>query len=354
LGVAGLSGESDFGYVIQLPPEYDPLRHYPTIVTLSDAGATSDQMLDFWAGPRNKAMSGERLGQATRHGYIVIAVNWRQPHQFTYDYSAREHHAVLGAVRDACRRFAVDTDRIFLAGHGMGGDAAWDIAIAHPDFWAGVIPISAVADRFVGRYAKNAPYVAWYVVLGELDGDKMARNARELDRYLKPLTDATVVEYLGRGYEPFGDEIQRWFDWMGRRRRTLPKEIEYVTMRPWDNFFWWVEVEGMPERSMVAPASWPPTRGVRPFQFDGKVLANNRLTVTARVEKATVWLSPELVDFNEQLVVEVNNRAISPRDRFVRPDLNVLLEDARSRADRQHPFWAKLTTNTEGGRGRAE
>lgn len=95
---------------------------------------------------------------------------------------------------------------------------------------------------------------------------------------------------------------------------------------------------------MVAPSSWPPSRGQRPFQFDGKVLANNRITVTARVEKATVWLSPELVDFNQQLIVEVNNRSISPRDRFVRPDLNVLLEDARTRADRQHPFWAKLET----------
>src|SRR5687767_16018981 len=29
------------------------------------------------------------------------------------------------------------------------------------------------------------------------------------------------------------------------------------------------------------------------------------------LEKATVWLSPELVDFNQPLVVEVNNRAIS-------------------------------------------
>ena len=63
---------------------------------------------------------------------------------------------MLGALRDACRRFAIDTDRVFLTGHGIGGDAAWDIGLAHPDIWAGVIPIVAVADRYVGRYAKNA------------------------------------------------------------------------------------------------------------------------------------------------------------------------------------------------------
>ena len=37
LSVAGLPGESDTRYFVQLPPEYDPLRHYPTIVALADA-----------------------------------------------------------------------------------------------------------------------------------------------------------------------------------------------------------------------------------------------------------------------------------------------------------------------------
>ncbi len=344
LNVAGLPGEADVRYLVQLPPEYDPLRHYPTIVTLADAGVTPEQMIDFWAGPSNKQKDGDRLGQATRHGYIVIAVDWRQPHQYSYEYSAREHDAVLGALRDACRRFSVDTDRIFLTGHGIGGDAAWDIAIAHPDVWAGVIPIAAVSGKFVGRYAENAPYVAWYMVDGELDGDKMSHNAREYDRYMKPNTDITVVEYLGRGYEPFGDEIQRIFDWMGRRQRRTPKEIECVSMRPWDNFFWWLEAEGLPAKSMVAPDNWPPPRNVRPARVKGKRLETNKVTVTLQADKVTVWLSPDLVDFGQPLVVEVNNHTISPRDRIVRPDLSVLLEDVRTRADRQHPFWAKLST----------
>jgi pimeloyl-ACP methyl ester carboxylesterase len=362
LSFRGMTGENDGRYLVQLPPEYDPLRHYPAIVVLADAGVTAEQMLDFWAGsaanipvPSSEGQgegsanaanrpNGERLGQATRHGYIVIAVDWQLPHQLGYDYSAREHHAVLGALRDACRRFAIDTDRVFLTGHGMGGDAAWDIALAHPDLWAGVIPIVATAGRYVERYARNAPYLNWYVVAGELDGDKMARNAQELDRYMKPNNDVTIVEYLGRGFEPFGDEIQRLFEWMGRRRRTMPKEVDCSSMRPWDNFFWWLEVEGLPEKTMVSPGNWPPGRGVRPARLRGKRLEANKVWVSLQAERVTVWLAPELVDFNKQLVVEVNNRAISPRDRIMHPDLNVLLEDARTRADRQHPFWAKVST----------
>jgi pimeloyl-ACP methyl ester carboxylesterase len=342
LNVAGLAGEADVRYLVQVPLEYDPLRHYPTIVTLADAGVAPEQMLDFWSGPADK--NGERLGQAARHGYIVIAVDWREPNQFSYDYTAREHHAVLGALRDACRRFSIDVDRVYLTGHGIGGDAAWDIAIAHPDLWAGVIPIAAVADKYVGRYAKNAPYINWYIVAGELDGDKLARDAREIDRYMRPNTDVTVVEYQGRGYEPFGDEIQRMFEWMGLKQRKIPKDIDCVSMRPWDTFFWWLEVEGLAPKSMIPPANWPPPRTARPAQIEGKRLETNKVSVKVQANKVTVWLSPELVDLNQKLVVEVNGRSITPRDRTVHPDLTVLLEDVRTRADRQHPFWAKLST----------
>jgi pimeloyl-ACP methyl ester carboxylesterase len=319
------------------------LRHYPTIVTLAGAGFTPEQQLDFWAGPVGE--DGQRVGQATRHGYITIAVDWQQPHQFTYDYSAQEHHAVLGALRDACRQFAIDTDRVFLTGHGMGGDAAWDMALAHPDLWAGVIPFVAVADRYVRRYGDNARYVAWYLVAGELDGDKISANAREIDRYMRPTTDATLVEYLGRGYESYSDEIQRIFDWMGRRQRIMPREFECVTMRPWDNFFWWLEVSGLPQKSMVSPSNWPPSRGTRPLKLRGKLTEGNNVLVYGQTERTTVWLGPEFVKFEEPLEVKLNGRSISPRGRYVQPDLEVLLEDARARADRQHPFWAKVTAN---------
>jgi hypothetical protein len=131
---------------------------------------------------------------------------------------------------------------------------------------------------------------------------------------------------------------------MARRQRTTPKEIDCVTMRPWDNFFWWLEADGLPPKSMVSPGTWPPPQTARPVRVEGKRLATNKVTVTLQASKVTVWLSPDLVDFGQPLVVEVNGRSISPRDRIVRPDVSVLLEDVRTRADRQHPFWAKLST----------
>ncbi|MCA9240703.1 MAG: hypothetical protein KDA37_10905, partial [Planctomycetales bacterium] len=237
------SGKGDVRYLVQLPPEYDPLKRYPTILTLNGAGFSPEMQLDYWAGGLTGEDEGARVrrGQAMRHGYITIAVDWLEPHQFDYEFSATEHQKVMSVYRDALRRLAIDTDRVFLTGHDIGSTAAWDIALAHPDLWAGVIPILPEADKYVKFYSKNAEYLSWYFVCGELDGDKIKRNAYEFDRYLKPAIDTTVVELLGRGHEPFTDEIQRLFDWMGRKSRptTPPDEFEVHAMRPWDNYFWW-------------------------------------------------------------------------------------------------------------------
>ncbi len=342
--IRGLPGEDDARYYLQLPPEYDPLRRYPAIVALADAGVPPQAEIEFWAGPPQA--DGEPLGQATRQGYITIAVVWLQPKQTSYGYSAREHHVVLGSLRDACRRFSIDTDRVFLTGHGVGGDGAWDVALAHPDIWAGVMPFVATAEKYCLRYANNAKYLSWYFVCGELDGDKMSRNARELDRYFGRNTDNTVVEYLGRGYEPFGDELQRLFDWMGRRSRKMPEEFQCVTMRPWDNYFWWLEVRDLPEKSMIAPANWPPPRAARPFPVQGKLGIANRVSAKTQAGETTVWLGPEFVDFTKPITVELKGRRMTPVGTEVKPTMSVLLEDARTRAERQHPFWAKVESNS--------
>ncbi len=345
LQVPGLEKEPPVTYWVQLPPEYDPYRRYPAVVTLHGAGTTPQQQIDWWAGA--PSAKGVRMGQATRHGYIVIAPAWSKEAQKAYGYSAREHAAVLNSLRDACRRFAVDTDRVFLSGHSMGGDAAWDMGLAHPDLWAGVIPIVAVSDKYCTRYWENARNLPFYLVGGELDGDKTVRNARDLDRYLIGGFNTTVVEYLGRGHEHFYDEILKIFEWMSRCRRDFfPKEFTCVSMRPWDNYFWWLESEDFPPKTMVDPEAWPPPRGTQAGKVEGKVNAANGINVNTAAGRAIIWLSPELINFDARTNIVVNGRRVNAGDRLVKPDLSVMLEDLRARGDRQHPFWAKIETAT--------
>ena len=340
LEVTGLPKEPPITYWVQLPPEYDPYKLYPAIVTLNGSGNTAESQIDWWAA------------QAARHGYIVIAPGWTEEHQKRYNYSAREHAAVLNSLRDACRRFAVDTDRVYLSGYSIGGDAVWDIGLAHPDLWAGVIPISAQSDRYCNFYWENAKYVPFYVILGELDGRKLTDNALDLDRYLKRGYDATVVEYEGRGHDDFHEEILRIFDWMGRLRRNFfPREFTCSTMRDWDCFFWWVELEGLPPKSEIDPGDWPPPAGTRPAQVKGKITGNN-LNILAGTAQISVWVSPQMVDFKQRVNVVVNGQQINAREPFLQGDLRTILEDVRTRGDRQHPFWTRFDTPTGRVRGK--
>ncbi|QGJ69602.1 Hypothetical protein PBC10988_12840 [Planctomycetales bacterium 10988] len=350
-----VQGEENIHYFVQLPPEYDPNTNYPAIVTLHGVGTVaahplSDRLpgdlqqlpsqMDWWAGRPDER--GVRSGQAMRNGYIVIAPEWAKAGQKSYEYSLREHAAVLGSLRDACRRFAIDTDRVFLSGHSMGGDAVWDLSMAHPDLWAGVIPIVGVADYYTAFYSKNVEDLPYYIISGELDGDKMVRNSRELDRFMNRNYDVTYVEFLGRGHEHFGDEILELFEWMKRRRRDFsPLEIAADTMRPWDDFFWWVEIGGMPRNLIAYPNEFPIQRGQRVGDVEARVLNNNSVRVKTAANNVTVWLSPDVIDFGEPCDVFVNNRRIN-KERYAKPDIEVLLEDVRTRGDRQHPFWAKI------------
>lgn len=341
LETEGVKGHPSVTYYVQLPPEYDSYRRYPTVVTLHGAGSTPHQQIDWWAG--SLAANGTRLGQATRQGYIVIAPAWGKEQQKAYGYSAEEHAAVLNTLRDACRRFSIDTDRVFLSGHSMGGDAAWDVGLSHPDLWAGIIPIVAQADKYVAQYSENSKYVNLYLVGGELDGDKTAKNSRDLDRYLQRGYNTTVVEYQGRGHEHFSDEVVRLFDWMGRyRREFFNKDFNVRTMRTWDNYFWWVELENFPDKGIVEPEDWPPKPNIRALQTDATINAGNGINVRSAAGDVTLWLSPELIDFKKKSNISVNGRNLRMAQPFLEPSSKVILEDVRTRGDRLHPFWVKI------------
>ena len=46
-----------------------------------------------------------------------------------------------------------------------------------------------------------------------------------------------------------------------------------------------------------------------------------------------------MVNFEDRVTVTINGR----RQLNIEPDLETLLEDVRTRGDRQHPFWAKVS-----------
>jgi hypothetical protein len=173
----------------------------------------------------------------------------------------------------------------------------------------------------------------------------MAMNGRDLDRYMtRPGFDMLLVEYIGRGHEHFYDEIHRLFEWMKLHRRDFyRREFECVSMRESDSFFWCLEMSQFPKNSVASHLEWPVDRGTRPTEISFKIDANGDIRVRTGARTATLWLAPEWNNLTEDLTVYINGRS---RKHSLSPDLETMLEDARTRCDRQHPFWGKLELET--------
>src|SRR5690606_36264511 len=220
-------------------------------------------------------------------------------------------------------------------GHDIGGEAAWDMAQSHPDLWAGAIPFCPRAEKetkYLSLYYENATCVPLYFVAGAPDGRTTGPHAPAWHKYLRNAkNDVTLIEYQGRGHEPFHDEILKAFEWMDFRKRTgPPPRFACNTLRPWDNFFWWVECEGFPPHFMVHPTDWAGGR-VRPAVVEGWIQSENRLSAESSAQRTTIWLGPDFVDFDKPLRVMFNGRKMPLPEGGVQPSATVLLEDVRTR-----------------------
>ena len=334
-------------YLLQLPPEYDPNLRYPCIVALHGENApltTSTVEMQWWCGDFNERFQAH-IGEAQRNGYIVICPEWTHDNQTDFNFTENEHARVLSCLRDGMRRVGVDSDRVFITGHHMGADAAWDLALAHPDLWAGLICISGQKGEITKQYRPNAELVPTYFVFGQHDGAPPPldpdRNGDILDIYLgSSKYDCTMVIFQGRGRDHFQEELPNLVQWMGlssHRRNPYMKEFEVSSIRAGDRFFWWLEIDQFSENRTQNPLL--PINYKAVADIEAAVPTANNVRLKFPVDRFSILISPELFDFAERLNISAGklNERVS-----ISPDLEYLLEDARTRADRQHLYWAKV------------
>ena len=77
-------------------------------------------------------------------------------------------------------------------------------------------------------------------------------------------------------------------------------------------------------------------------------IVNNSVKIRSSADRGVVFLSPEIVDFDRKIEVVFNAKKLTPQNGRVPASARVMLEDARTRCDRQHPFWASLNSKLPG------
>ncbi len=321
-------------YAVRLPPEYQPLRSYPAVIVLH-SGQGPVAAIEEWAA------------EAARHGYILIAPEYNLPGQpHDYRYTTSEHAAVELALREARKRYAIDSDRVFVAGQLTGGNMAWDYGLAHPDLFAGVVVFSGLPAKYVSKYLPHHERLPLLYVIGEL---APAANELIFTKYIKPMIhktwDVTYIEYQRRGLERFPEEIPRAFDWMERHRRDpYPKSFKTYSARTSDDRFYGVVVRGFSPGHTTAPEAadvFGQNLNPAEVRMTSSSLSNLIRLDPKGVQRLDLWLGPKLIDFKKRLEIRVQGRTYSKGT--VKLDLESILDDLRLRGDRQQLYWHRMT-----------
>jgi pimeloyl-ACP methyl ester carboxylesterase len=318
-------------YAVVLPPEYHPLRTYPAAVVLHGGKGPSSAI--EWC-----------QAEAARRGYILIAPEFLLPGQKEYTFSTSEHAAVELALRDARRRFAIDSDRVYLAGQLHGGNMAWDFGLAHPDLFAGVAIVSGLPMKYAFRYLPHTDKLPLYVALGDL----APAGSEIVFGRVRPLiakgNDVIYSEHYHRGLEELPEEAPAVFDWMDRRKRDpYPKSFKAYTARECDARFYGVVVQGFVDGRATAPEAVEPLgQNLQPATIDmqSSTMSNLLRYETKGLRRIDVWVPPKLIDFNRRMEVRVNRKSFFKG--VPKPSIDAFLEDLRLRGDRQQIYWMKV------------
>ena len=75
------------------------------------------------------------------------------------------------------------------------------------------------------------------------------------------------------------------------------------------------------------------------MEIEASIGPNNRIRVKSAAANISIFLTPDLVDFEKNVSLTVIGRErVVP----IEPSVEVMLEDVRSRGDRQRPFWVRF------------
>lgn len=329
-------------YHVQPPPEYHHGRSYPVLFVLHHGGEGVREMLERCREP------------AGHQGYLLVAPEWGQGLRAVYTHTAEEHAAVLDVLRDLRRRFHVDSDRVFLFGYGDGANMAYDVSLAHPDEFAGVVAMSGIPGLTAQRYKRNGQYLPFYVVSGDLAGGAHQENRQMFEDWIPRGHPAMFVERRGRGPEWFGGEVPYVFEWMKSKKRMTPlletgaQGREFQSMRATDNRFYWLSSDDIHPRHLNEGPKWD-ARVLSATLFGHVNRESNTVTVrTVGLRQVTVWLGRDstgqaMINFSVPLTVALNGQA--KWNGKVTPSIETLLEDVYQRGDRQRLFLARIDFN---------
>lgn len=152
---------------------------------------------------------------AEERGYVVLAPNGRGK---AY-YNELGEQDVLDELAEVSAALPIDADRVYLAGHSMGGWGAWYLGLRHPERFATICPMAGPAPMDLLPAARGLDP---FIIHDAGDPIVPVKKSRLAAAELAALgISHRYREEQGYGHESrmISDNLPRIFDWFAAHRR---------------------------------------------------------------------------------------------------------------------------------------
>jgi predicted esterase len=216
-----------------------PSNNLPLLVVLHGMGVDHNAWFDLT--PVKAA--------AEKYGVVLAAPLGRG----NWFYRGAAEQDVLDIVGVLSHSGQIDCNRIYIAGHSMGGWGTWWIGLCHPDLFAGICPMSGFAPAYL---LANAGHFDPFIIHAADDDVVPVKYSRMPSQLLaKQKLAFHYREETGYGHASslIGDNLNRIFERFLRAERvSCPRRISLAARTPSRGRGWWLAMVELMQFGSVA------------------------------------------------------------------------------------------------------
>lgn len=217
-------------YRLFLPPNYDPKKKYPLLLSFHGAGSRGNdnlkQLRPWVAGWMD-------LEIQKKYPCIILMpqcpvkqrwvdVSWNTgSYRFNEVPLSKPMKLAKEILDKVIRQNRVDRNRIYVMGVSMGGYGAWNFVMNFPEMTAAVIPVCGAADPAMAKKISDIPIWGFH---GDHDATVPLSGSRDMFESLynqnKNKARLTIYKNVGHNSYEFAWKETQLIDWVFSQKKT--------------------------------------------------------------------------------------------------------------------------------------
>jgi predicted peptidase len=198
-----------YQYLLYLPEDYgkEPSRKWPLMLFLHGAGSCGSNLKDVkMHGPPAMVEKGRQFP------FIIVS-----PQSPTGGWSADVLNRLLDRIT---REYAVDQDCVYCTGLSMGGYGTWSLAMAYPERFAAIVPMSGGGDTAKAARLRHVP--AWAFHGGKDSVVPLSQSQGMVDAVNKAGGDAKLTVFHSAKHACWARayRMPELYEWLLAHRRA--------------------------------------------------------------------------------------------------------------------------------------